>query len=178
MRARLCVMTVVLLAASGVLRAQRALPAPDAIYVNAKVVTVDAKESIAQAFAVRGDRFVAVGTTAAMRARAGRATKIVDLHGRTVVPGLIDNHNHQYHVALLSYRGVDLKDVASLGDIEARLRRAVASAPAGATIFTTTGWSPDALPEKRGPTREELDALSSTHPIVVYLSRSRIQANT
>ena len=160
-------------------RAQRTLPdVADAIYYNGKIVTVDARSQVAEAFAVRGGRFVAVGTNADVRARAGRGTQMVDLHGHTVVPGLIDNHNHQYHVALLALRGVDMKDVPSLGEMLARLRRAAAAARPGETIFTTTGWNPEAFPEQRAPTRQDLDTIASDRPIVVYASRSRVHVNT
>ena len=182
---RLPVAAVLLLIASAFGFAQRAQPAQrtlpdvaDAIYYNGKIVTVDVRSQVAEAFAVRGDRFVAVGTNADVRALAGRGTRIVDLHGRTVVPGLIDNHNHQYHVALLTLRGVDMKDVPSLGEMLARLRRAAVAAKPGETIFTTTGWSPEAFPEKRAPTRQELDTIASDRPIVVYASRGRVHVNT
>jgi predicted amidohydrolase YtcJ len=176
---RLSALVAMLVAASAFLSAQRTAPSvADVIYVHGKVVTVDARSQVAGAFAVKGDRFLAVGTDAEIRALAGRGTRTVDLHGRTVVPGLIDNHNHQYHVALLALRGVDMKDVPSLAEMLARLRRAAAAARPGETIFTTTGWTPDALPEKRGPTRQELDAIASDRPIVVYASRSRVHGNT
>jgi predicted amidohydrolase YtcJ len=168
-----------LLTASALLSAQMPrLNVPDAIYYNGKIVTVDGRSQVAQAFAVHGERFLAVGRSAEIRSLAGHDTQIVDLHGRTVVPGLIDNHNHQYHVAVLSFRGVDVKGAATLAEMLDRVRRASAAAKPGETIFTTTGWSPEAFPEKRGPTREELDAIASDRPIVVYASRSRVHVNS
>ena len=68
--------------------------APDLILHNGKIVTVDSAFSIAQALAIRGDRFVAVGTNDAVRRTAGPATRVIDLRGRTVIPGLIDGHLH------------------------------------------------------------------------------------
>ena len=68
--------------------------APDRIYVNARVWTGESSQPAAEAFAVRGDRIVAVGTTAEVRAHAGPATEIVDLDGRRVVPGFNDAHWH------------------------------------------------------------------------------------
>jgi predicted amidohydrolase YtcJ len=150
----------------------------DAIYYNGKVLTVDPQSRVAEAFAVAGDRFMAVGTSGEVRALARRDTRMVDLHGRTVVPGLIDNHNHQYHVALLSLRGVEMKDVPSVTEMLERLRRAAAAAKPGETIFTTTGWSAEALSEKRAPTRQELDAIAADRPIVVYASRGRVHVNS
>lgn len=151
---------------------------PDAIYYNGRIATVDASSSVAEAIAVTGDRFVAVGRTADVRASAGPATRLVDLEGRAVVPGLIDNHNHQYHVALLTERGIDLREVPSLEALLARLREAAAREPDGRTLFTTTGWDAGAFPERRGPTRDELDAVTRRHPIVVYASRGRVHVNS
>jgi predicted amidohydrolase YtcJ len=68
--------------------------APDTVLLNGKIVTVDDYFSIEEAVAISGERIVAVGTDAAVRALAGPGTIVVDLDGRTVIPGLIDNHNH------------------------------------------------------------------------------------
>ena len=151
---------------------------PDAVFFNGRVVTVDPSSRTVEAFAIKDGRFVAVGTNAQLRSRAQPSTRMIDLRGRTVVPGLIDNHNHQYHVALLTMRGVDLENVRSLSELLERVRRAATAAKPGETVFTTTGWSPDAFPEKRAPTREELDAVASDRPIVVYASRGRVHVNS
>src|SRR5688572_6973658 len=68
--------------------------APDVILSNGKIITVDDRFSIAEAVAVRGDRIVAVGTNSEITRLAGPATRRIDLRGRSVVPGLIDNHAH------------------------------------------------------------------------------------
>src|SRR5215510_14783060 len=65
--------------------------APDLIYYNAKIVTVDDRFSYAQAIAMSGDKFTDVGTSDAVRRLAGPKTQQVDLHGMTVIPGLTDN---------------------------------------------------------------------------------------
>ena len=67
---------------------------PDLILSNGKIVTVDERFTIAQAVAVRGDRIVAVGSNADIGKLAGAGTRRIDLAGRTVTPGLIDNHMH------------------------------------------------------------------------------------
>ena len=75
--------------------AQQAINAPpDVIFYNGKIITVDSGFTIAQAFAVRGDQYVAVGTDAAIRPLAGANTRLVDLKGSAVTPGLSDNHDH------------------------------------------------------------------------------------
>src|SRR5688572_4409088 len=67
---------------------------PDTILTNGKIITVDDQFSIAQAVAVRGDRIVAVGTSQNITRLAGPNTRRIDLRGRSVVPGMIDNHAH------------------------------------------------------------------------------------
>ena len=71
-----------------------AAPAPDVILSNGKIITVDAKFSIAQAVAIQGERILAVGTNQDINRLAGPATRRIDLRGRSVIPGLIDNHAH------------------------------------------------------------------------------------
>jgi hypothetical protein len=78
--------------------AQQGISAPpDTIFYNGKIITVDSAFTIQQAFAVRGDAYVAVGTDAAIRALAGGNTRVVDLKGSAVIPGLSDNHDHLYN---------------------------------------------------------------------------------
>ena len=74
------------------LRAQQ--PAPDLILSNGKIITVDERFSITQAVAILGDRIVAVGSNSDVARLAGPKTQRIDLHGRSVIPGLIDNHMH------------------------------------------------------------------------------------
>ena len=89
----------------------------DTILFNGKIVTVDAKSSIAQAVAIRGNRIVAVGSDADVRRHAGGATRLVDLRGRTVLPGLMDGHLHNAGGG----PGVDLSRVRSMGQMAAAL---------------------------------------------------------
>src|SRR5688572_32789131 len=97
--------------------AQQSAPAPDTILFNGKVITVDDQFSIAQAVAVRGDRIVAVGTNQNIQRLAGPNTRRIDLRGRSVVPGLIDNHAHfqeegAYWTLELRFDGVDTRKQA------------------------------------------------------------------
>jgi len=71
----------------------------DLVVVNAKVLTVDPKNTQAEAVAIRGNTFAAVGTTAAIRKMAGPGTRVIDAGGRTVVPGFIESHVHATGVA-------------------------------------------------------------------------------
>src|ERR1700754_13326 len=72
---------------------------PDLILTNGKIITVDDRFSIAQAVAVKGDRIVSVGTNQAIGQMAGPNTRRIDLRGRGVIPGLIDNHMHLLRAA-------------------------------------------------------------------------------
>src|SRR5215469_9638065 len=145
--------------------------APDEIFYNGKIVTVDREFHIQQAFAVQGERIVFVGSTAAVRALAGPHTRAIDLRGHTVIPGLIDSHNHQYMAAMLG-RGVDMGGIKSLNDMFSRLRQAVAKAKPGEVILGAANWEEAALIEKRAPTRAELDQVSAEHPILLYRGRA------
>ena len=73
--------------------AAQATPA-DLVLMHGKVITVDSRDSIAQAVAVTGGKIVAVGTDVAIQALVGEKTQVIDLHGRTMTPGLIDTHCH------------------------------------------------------------------------------------
>jgi predicted amidohydrolase YtcJ len=137
---------------------------PDAIFYNGKVVTVDSNFSVQQAFAIKGEEFAAVGTSAKVRALAGKSTRLVDLHGATVVPGLSDNHDHLYASAKVMRQGVDLVGVTSTAEVLSRLRPAVAKAKPGETVFTTVGW-------RAQLTRKDLDQVSADVPIVALRSR-------
>ncbi len=86
---------------------------PDAIYYNAKIVTVDARVSYAQAVAMTGDTFTAVGSNADVRRLAGPNTRQVDLQGLTVIPGIGDNHLH----GVGGGPGIDLSRARSVDDI-------------------------------------------------------------
>ncbi len=136
---------------------------PDTIFYNGKIITVDSGFTIRQAFAVRGDVYVAVGTTAGIRALAGKSTRLVDLKGAAVIPGLSDNHDHLYNSEKVM-RGVDLAGVTSTEEVLRRLRDGLARAKPGDTVFGSVGW--------RAPlTRKDLDQLSTDVPLVALRGR-------
>lgn len=139
---------------------------PDAIFFNGKIVTVDAGFKIQQAFAIKGESFVAVGSNAEIKKLAGKETKMIDLKGSTVVPGLSDCHDHLFNIGRYTWRGVDMWGVKSVEELQNRLRPAVAAAKPGEIVHTTLGWSSWKL-----PTRQDLDAVSSTVPIMLITQR-------
>jgi predicted amidohydrolase YtcJ len=136
---------------------------PDTIFYNGKIITVDSGFTIAQAFAVRGDQYAAVGTDAAIRALAGANTRLVDLRGFAVIPGLSDNHDHLYNSAKVM-RGIDLVGATSTAEVLRRLRDGLAKGKAGETVFGSVGW--------RAPlTKNDLDQISADVPIVALRGR-------
>jgi predicted amidohydrolase YtcJ len=144
--------------------AQQAINAPpDTIFYNGKIVTVDSGFSTQQAFAVRGDLYVAVGTNTKIRPLAGRNTRLVDLKGSAVIPGLSDNHDHLYNSEKVM-RGIDLVGPTSTAEVLRRLREGLAKAKPGETVFGSVGW--------RAPlTKKDLDQLSTDVPIVAFRGR-------
>jgi len=157
---------------------QEAALAPDQIFYNGKIATVDSSNSIQEAFAVKGDRFLAVGSNAAMQAMKGPQTRLVDLRGHTVIPGLQDNHIHPYGYVTANLRGVDLTGVRSLAEVSDRIRQAAEKAKPGQTIYATGRWSEAALAEKRGPSRQELDSLVPDRPVLVLQRGGNAYLNT
>ena len=151
---------------------------PDEVFYNGKIVTVDREFSVEEALAVKGDEVLAVGSSAAIQALAGPNTRLTDLRGHTVIPGLMDNHNHQYNVAMLDYRGVDLSGIRALEDMFSRIRQAVAIIGPNEAVITNARWTADELSEKRGPTRLELDRVAPKNVLIVQHSRSRAYLNS
>ncbi len=143
-----------------------AIRSPDAIYHHGKIVTVNDAAEVAEAFAVSDDRFVAVGDNASVMALVGTGTRVVDLRGATVIPGLSDSHDHLWNSAKFEFRGVDMIGVTTVAEMQARLRAAIAKAKPGETVFTTLGWS-----ISPAPTRRDLDAVSAEIPIALVGSR-------
>jgi predicted amidohydrolase YtcJ len=157
---------------------QDAARAPDQIFYNGKIATVDSSNSIQEAFAVKGDKFLAVGGNKEIQALKGPQTQLVDLRGRTVIPGLQDNHIHPYRYVTTILRGVDLTGVRSLADISDRIRQAAEKAKPDQAIYATGRWSETDLSEKRGPTREELDSLVAGHPVLILQRGGNAYLNT
>jgi predicted amidohydrolase YtcJ len=144
--------------------------AADTILVNGKIVTVDAQASVRGAMAIRGGRIAALGGDADIRRLAGPATRVIDLQGRTVIPGLIDSHIHATRAALSFSTEVNWIGAASLAEGLARLHDASVKAKPGAwLIVATPAATLDTFKERRRPTQAELIAASPDHPVYVQL---------
>ena len=137
------------------------LPA-DLILVDGEILTLGSA-GVVEALAVGGDRVVAVGTSGEIRRRAGPGTRVVDLAGRTVIPGLTDNHFH----GIGGGPGVDLSGARSLADIIGAVAVAARAVPPGEPIVTNSDWHEGQLAEQRLPYRDDLDQAAPEHPVVV-----------
>jgi predicted amidohydrolase YtcJ len=136
---------------------------PDVIYFNAKVVTVDDQFSYAEAVAISGDKFSAVGTDEAVRRLAGPNTRQIDLQGRTVIPGLTDNHLHSAGGG----PGVDLSRARTIDDVLAAVRDRVMRARPGEVVVSNSDWHEAQLLEQRLPLRRDLDTAAPMTPVVI-----------
>ncbi|HEX8942258.1 MAG TPA: amidohydrolase, partial [Gemmatimonadaceae bacterium] len=141
-------------------------PRPDVILVNARVLTVDSADHIAQAVAIAGNRITAVGTTADINRLAGPTTRRIDLQGRTITPGLLDAHAHfsgggadRLYVVDLSY-----PTVKSIADVAAAIRSKVATTAKGAWI-QGRGWDEGKLAERRLISAKDIDAVAPDNPV-------------
>lgn len=116
-----------------------------------------------QAVAITGGLVTGVGSDEAILGLAGAATRVIDVGGRTVVPGLTDNHFH----GIGGGPGVDLSGARSFEDVLARLGERAATTPAGEVIVTNSDWHEGQLREQRLLLRDELDRATTDHPVVV-----------
>ncbi len=143
--------------------AQGPAAAPDLILHGGKIITVDTRFSIAEAVAIRGDRIVAVGADSAIRSMAGPDTRVLELQGRTVLPGLADTHTHPLGAAMYEFDH-DVPEMETIADVLDYFRQRSRIVPKGEWIrlqqvFITR------LREQRYPTRDELDEAAPDHPV-------------
>jgi len=146
-------------------------PAPDIVFSNGKIITVDDRFTIAQAVAVRGDRIAAVGTDADVGRLATPATRRIDLRGRAVIPGLIDNHMHLLRAGTTWQWEVRWDGVGSRAAALAKLRERAKTLAPGEWIYNLGGWAIEQFADDPRPfTREELDKVVPDHPVFLQAS--------
>ncbi|MHA1950423.1 MAG: amidohydrolase [Candidatus Thorarchaeota archaeon] len=141
----------------------------DLVLWNAKVITMDSEGKITEALAVKHNRIIAVGTKSELEEFVGPETEILDVEGKTVIPGLIDSHAHFMSMGPAPMIFVDLSEeagVRSIADIQERLKERASQTPKGEWVFGR-GEDDTKLEENRHPTRWDLDKASTEHPIVV-----------
>jgi predicted amidohydrolase YtcJ len=138
----------------------------DLVLTNGDVYTVDSAHPRAQAIAVRGEKIVAVGANDDIRPWIGPKTRVIDLHGRFAMPGFNDAHTHLASAGMKQLN-VDIEGAKSLVDFQQRIRGALKNYKSGEWI-TGSGWDHTLWPEKRFPTRWDLDAVSKDHPMMFW----------
>jgi len=159
--------------------ANKAETGADTVYLNGKVITADKAFSIAQAMAVKDGRFVGVGSSAEMQKYVAANTRVVDLQGKTVIPGLMDSHSHMNGAgtAETTAQVIAAKTVADAQAIIAAFINAK-NVPPGKWVQTSRWHPPSQLKEQRYLTRQELDAVAPNNPVYVQTVGHFAMANT
>jgi predicted amidohydrolase YtcJ len=154
-------------------------PPLDVAFVNGRIITVDQRFTVAQAIGIRGDRIAAVGTTDAVSRLAGPTTRRIDLGGRAVIPGLIDNHMHLLRAGTTWQYEVRLDGVGSRARALDLLRARANATPPGEWIYTLGGWALEQFADDARPfTREELDGVAPRNPLLLQASYYRSYLNS
>src|SRR5215475_11504348 len=154
--------------AAGSLSAAHAQDA-DTVLLNGKIITLDDAAPIAEALAVRDGKIVAVGRSADIRALAGSGTRVVDLAGGTVIPGLIDSHMHAIRAALFYATEVNWIGTKSIPEAMERIKAAAQRAKPNQWIIVAGGWTEQQFKEKRRPTQAELLTAAPDNPVYIQL---------
>ena len=129
--------------------------------VHGRIHTMDAKDTVIASVTIKDAKFV-------KGAAPVPAACTIDVHGKTVVPGLIDNHNHFILLGERPGHDARLENAASVADVQAALAARARTVPSGGWITAMGGWGPQQLAEKRMPTLVELDKADTAHPLLVY----------
>lgn len=137
---------------------------PDLIVHHGKIVTVDDQFSLAEALAVRGDRLVAVGKNADLLKLAGPDTKLVDVGGRTVIPGLCDSHVHATGASLYEYDH-PIPEMDTVADVLRYVGNRAEALADGEWIVVRQVFI-TRLRDQRYPTRKELDTVAPRNPVM------------
>ena len=150
--------------------------AADRVLLNGRILTIDPSFSIAEAIAVRGGTIIAVGSNTEIRRLAGSGTVVDGLGGATILPGLIDAHNHLLSTSQVLTQ-LQLYDCRSIPEILERVQQRSCLAQPGEWIIGK-GWDESLLEEKRHPTRWELDQVSPENPVVLHRVWNKLVANS
>ncbi|MBV9082823.1 MAG: amidohydrolase family protein, partial [Acidobacteriaceae bacterium] len=137
----------------------------DTVFYNGKIITMWDQHPTVQAVAIRGDKFVAVGSGADVLKTADANTRKIDLYGRCVLPGLIEGHVHPITAALSEIDG-PIPVFHSIPEIQAYIREQARKLPKGQIIFVPKVYA-TRLAERRYPTRQEIDAAAGSREAVV-----------
>jgi predicted amidohydrolase YtcJ len=141
-------------------------PTADLVLLHGHILTVDSNDSVVQAMAIRRGVIVKLGTDAEVLSFAGKTPgmRVIDLHGETATPGLIDTHAHIADGGVAELYGVNLSDAASVAEIVARVKAKAALLKPGEWV-NGSGWDEGKLAEHRYVTAADLDAVSPQNPV-------------
>jgi len=154
-------------------------PAADIVFLNGKVLTVDNDFSVAEALAVTDTRIVAVGDSESVAAMVGDETQVVDLQGKTVIPGLIDNHMHFIRAAQRWNLQARIDGINSRPEALAIIAEKAASMPPGDWLMVQGGWRENQFADQPGGfTLEELDEVAPNNPLFLQITYQAVYANT
>src|SRR5262245_56731496 len=141
---------------------------PDTVLLNGKIVTLETP-GIVEALAVRDGKIAPLGSSEAIRQLAGGTTRVIDLGGRTVIPGLIDSHMHAIRAALFYATEVNWIGTTSIPEAMDRIKVAAQRARPNQWIIVAGGWTEQQFREKRRPTQAELLAAAPDNPVYIQL---------
>ncbi|MBI2956189.1 MAG: amidohydrolase family protein [Acidobacteria bacterium] len=161
---RFALLIAVLLLLSAPPLAAQAAPRAEFVLTDGRIYTVDPQLGVVEAIAISQGKIVAVGTSVEIRHWVGPQTRVVDLEGKFVLPGFNDAHTH-FGSAGLGKLTVDVEGTRSLAEFQERIRSRLAEFAAGEWV-TGRGWDHSLWVENRIPTRYDLDAVSTTHPLL------------
>jgi len=159
-------------------------PTPPAhqVFINGNILTMNVDNAVVEALSTRGDRIQNIGTTEEIMAQVDDDTQVIDLRGRTMLPGFIDAHGHfpgsGMRVIAADLNSPPIGNRLAMADVMAALKEQAAATEPGDWV-SGFGYDDTLLAEKRHPTRAELDAVSTEHPVVaMHVSGHMLVANS
>jgi hypothetical protein len=136
----------------------------DMVLINGTILTVDPQDSVAEAVAIQAGKIIAVGSKQQILALTDAHTQVVDLHGRTATPGLIDTHGHYQDGGVDELYNIELTDAKSVAEIVRRVQARVATTKPGEWVLGS-GWDEGKLAENRYVYASDLDKVSPNNPV-------------
>ncbi|MCP4621126.1 MAG: amidohydrolase [Bradyrhizobium sp.] len=156
---------------------QAGLNAPDLVLINAKVLTLDERSTVTEAVAVRDGKILATGSSASIKSLAGARTRVLDVSGKTVIPGLIDTHAH-FKAAGLGDYVVSMGRAKTVAEALEAIKTFTAKKKPGEWIVGGAWHPPSQLAEKRYLTRQEIDSVAPNNPVYLRTVGHFSMANT
>ena len=141
----------------------------DTILVNGKILTVDPRFSTREGLAIRDGRITEAGSNTEIRKQAGPQTRVIDLQGRTVIPGFIDSHIHAIRAGQTFTTEVNWVGANSIAEAMSRIHEASQAKKPGSWLIVAGGWNAQQFKEKRRPTQADLVAAAPNNPVYVQL---------